>query len=434
MSEPQKNNRAGQLAKSLAHIAYGAATAGLQGAIAATVKETLPLLIKITLWVVILCTLVPMVIFVSIPNIFFGFDSSLEDTLESMTAKTMVLGTTYMNLDEFELSWMDSVVTRLAEQYRERGTEIDRIEIEHHLTIEDFYWLMAIQSASHQQDVWQMSSSGLEAFSVSRISYVPSLSSILSGEIFLTVLTVTFDAIDPEDLMADLAFSDQGVQWATALYEILIQSDAATLYSGYFATDAPNYGGEDFDGDYTPGGTAGTAIDISGFTNPSTKNSHDLVAYAIQAWENGWGYVWGTYGNVLSQSLLDYKVDQYPDGVGTYKAFIQANYLNQRTTDCVGLIKGYGWLDTEYLTIGYSTNGMPDYGANQLHQSASVSGTIATIPDTPGVAVWKSGHIGVYIGDGKVIEAMGTTSGVVMTELEGRGWTHWCEIPSIDYP
>ena len=98
-----------------------------------------------------------------------------------------------------------------------------------------------------------------------------------------------------------------------------------------------------------------------------------------------------------------------------------------------GLIKGYGWLNPETLTIDYATNGMPDLGANQMYYSASVSGPIDTMPDTPGLAVWHDGHIGVYIGNGEVIEAMGTKYGVVKTKLEGRGWTHWLEIEYINY-
>ena len=163
-----------------------------------------------------------------------------------------------------------------------------------------------------------------------------------------------------------------------------------------------------YSGEYERGTTYSVALDISGFTDPATKNAADLVAYAIHAWESGWGYVWGTYGNVLTDSLFNYKLEQYPDGVGNHEEFIEANWLGGRTTDCVGLIKGYGWLDPDTLTIGYATNGMPDYGANQMYRSASVSGTIDTIPEIPGLAVWCDGHIGVYIGNGEVIEAMGT--------------------------
>lgn len=192
-------------------------------------------------------------------------------------------------------------------------------------------------------------------------------------------------------------------------------------------------GGEGYDGDFLRGSGHSTAIDTSGFADPGTKNAHDLAAYAVQAWENGWGYVWGTYGNVLTESLLDYKVEQYPDGVGQYEDFIRTHWLDGRTTDCVGLIKGYGWLDADTLAIRYGTNGMPDIGANTMYRSATVKGSMDTMPDTPGLAVWMDGHIGVYIGNGEVIEASSTKRGVVKTQLEGRGWTAWLKVPYISY-
>ena len=77
---------------------------------------------------------------------------------------------------------------------------------------------------------------------------------------------------------------------------------------------------------------------------------------------------------------------------------------------------------------------MPDIGADAMYQAASVKGGMDTMPDTPGLAVWKSGHIGVYIGNGEVIEAMGTNYGVVKTDLDERNWTAWLEIPYIQYP
>ena len=199
-----------------------------------------------------------------------------------------------------------------------------------------------------------------------------------------------------------------------------------TMIAG--ATDGSNYSGEFLRGD-----GSSTELDISTFADPATKNAADLVTYAIHAWESGWGYVWGTYGCVLTDSLFAYKLEQYPDGVGNYEDFIRANWLGGRTTDCVGLIKGYGWLNPETRSIDYATNGMPDIGANQMYYSASMSGTIDTMPGTPGLAVWHDGHIGVYIGDGYVIEAMGTKYGVVKTQLAGRGWTHWLEIEYINY-
>lgn len=205
----------------------------------------------------------------------------------------------------------------------------------------------------------------------------------------------------------------------------------------YFEEFRPSYEG---DTSYEGGGSGiehgsghGNSIDTSHFVSPGTKNNLDLAAYAVQAWENNWGYVWGTYGNVLTESLFAYKLKQYPDGVGNYQDFIRANWLGRRTADCIGLIKGYGWLDPDTGTIHYGTNGMPDYGANQMYQSAVVKGEMSSMPEIKGLAVWKPGHIGVYIGNGYVVEAMGTKHGVVRTKVTGRGWRGWCKVPSIDY-
>lgn len=192
-------------------------------------------------------------------------------------------------------------------------------------------------------------------------------------------------------------------------------------------------GGGTYDGSYTRGDGSSIEIDVSAFVDPTTKNATDLVTYAINAYESGWGYVWGTFGSVLTEGLFQSKLEQYPDGVGNYEEFIRNNWVGKRTTDCCGLIKGYGWLDPETMSINYGTNGMPDLGANQMYYNASESGTIDTIPEIPGLAVWHDGHIGVYIGNGYVIEAMGTKYGVVKTQLEGRGWTHWLKVEYINY-
>lgn len=194
------------------------------------------------------------------------------------------------------------------------------------------------------------------------------------------------------------------------------------------------YGGAgSYTGEIEYGGNGGTALDGLTLLHPETKNNLDLVTYAENAFNCGWGYVWGTYGDVLTDSLFEYKLEQYPDGVGDYEDFIRENWLGGRTTDCVGLIKGYGWYNPDTKTIEYGTNDMPDVGADGMYNAATVKGSMETMPDIPGLAVWKSGHIGVYIGNGEVIEAMGTKYGVVRTKLEGRGWKAWLEVPYISY-
>lgn len=190
---------------------------------------------------------------------------------------------------------------------------------------------------------------------------------------------------------------------------------------------------ERFNGSISSAFMKSTVISTAGYTDPSTKNNLDLVQWAIQAEKNHWGYVWGTFGSVFTTSLYEYKLQQYPEEIGAYSDFILANWLGGRTADCVGLIKGYGWLNEETLEINYGTNGMPDIGADSMYYNASEKGSIGTIPEIPGLAVWHAGHIGIYIGGGEVIEAKGTKYGVIRSNLADGNWTHWLKIPYITY-
>lgn len=119
------------------------------------------------------------------------------------------------------------------------------------------------------------------------------------------------------------------------------------------------------------------------------------------------------------------------------------------SADCVGLIKGYAWTnggegviesigkDEKLFTNKYGSNGMPDESANGMFEYAQRKGyewgTIDTIPEIPGLAVRYNGHVGVYIGNGEVVEERGFAYGCVKTKLKDRGWLHWYKIPSIKY-
>jgi hypothetical protein len=85
----------------------------------------------------------------------------------------------------------------------------------------------------------------------------------------------------------------------------------------------------------------------------------------------------------------------------------------------------------------YGSGGCPDKSANGMFAYAKAKklkyGTIATIPETPGLAVRKDGHVGYYIGDGKVVEAQSFAKGIIITNLKDRPWTDWYEFPGIKY-
>lgn len=157
-----------------------------------------------------------------------------------------------------------------------------------------------------------------------------------------------------------------------------------------------------------------------------------LVEHAKMAESQKWGYVWGTFGRVLTPALFDQKLKQYPGGVGNHKDFIKKNWLNRRTSDCVGLIKSYLWWDGGNIKYDLKQ----DTSANGMYELSKKKGPISSLPNTPGVCVWHRGHIGVYIGNGRVIEARGTKAGVINSPLTGAGaarWTHWLECPFIVY-
>ena len=161
------------------------------------------------------------------------------------------------------------------------------------------------------------------------------------------------------------------------------------------------------------------------------KDNLGLVKYAEKALKENWGYVWGTFGQVLNETLLQQKIKQYPQGVGNYRTFIRENYMGRRTADCVGLIKSYMWYDERSKQIRYTPS--TDVNADGMYARAKVKGPLSTMPERVGLCVWRKGHIGVYIGNGWVIEAQGTKYGVRKNRLRDRTFTHWLECPYIEY-
>lgn len=439
----ENERRGGEMAKAAAHILTALAATGPKGAAVAAAEEAAPFLAKLAAGVLAFLLLIPMLVFAAVPNMFFGYEGSSNQDIAQMTQQAMAVGGAYISLEDIEQLQVDAIVSKIVEDYEDDDIDIDEVRLRSSFDREDLNWFIAINSVACRQDLDAISVDEIRSFCTARLSYEHSLSSILGGEEPKTVLKVTLKHLDPDQLMDDLDFDEEAKTWAGAIYEVLSGSNALEEYAAYYEQYRPSHSG-DPSGPSGSGGEHGPSygndIDISWFVSPGTKNNKDLAAYAIQAWENNWGYVWGTYGSVLTESLLSYKIQQYPDGVGQYAGFIRSHWLNRRCTDCVGLIKGYGWLDASTGAIRYGTNGMPDYGANTMYRAAvnaGVSGRdygpISTMPDIVGLAVHMDGHIGVYIGGGYVIEAANTSTGVIKTQLAGRGWAEWCKIPYINY-
>lgn len=159
------------------------------------------------------------------------------------------------------------------------------------------------------------------------------------------------------------------------------------------------------------------------------KTNIGLVEHA-KAWL-GNPYWYGTCCYKCTESLLKTKTAQYPAHYTTsrmprYRKDIQEG---KSCADCVGLIKGYHWLKNGVIV----NDRLTDVNVTGLFNRASIKGTIKTLPEVPGLVLYKSNHVGVYEGNGAVIEAKGFASGIIRSQIENTPWTYWLADPFISY-
>lgn len=128
-------------------------------------------------------------------------------------------------------------------------------------------------------------------------------------------------------------------------------------------------------------------------------------------------------------------------------AMINAATADTFGFDCVCLIKGilWGWCGNAGASYGgaaYATNSVPDIGADTMITKCSgVTTDFSNI--TVGEAVWCSGHIGIYIGDGLAVECTPKWENKVQitavanigkkTGYNARTWTKHGKLPYVNY-
>lgn len=145
-----------------------------------------------------------------------------------------------------------------------------------------------------------------------------------------------------------------------------------------------------------------------------------------------WAYWYGTYGNLCTQKKYESKKKQYPDHYGSSrtKGYMKDIEEGRRCADCVGMIKSFFWTGGKYDTDPkYGTNHCPDKSANGMIAICKKTGPIKDIPDIPGLVVWKSGHIGVYVGGGYTVEMKGFDYDCKRNKVKDGPWTKWGMLP-----
>ena len=116
-------------------------------------------------------------------------------------------------------------------------------------------------------------------------------------------------------------------------------------------------------------------------------------------------------------------------------------------SDCCGIIKGCLWgfsadVSKRYGGAEYKSNGVPDVGADDMIKACKDATTDFSRIE-PGMLVWMSGHVGIYIGSGQVVESTPSfNDGCQYTNLGNLGyktgnWRTWKKcghLPWVEYP
>ena len=164
----------------------------------------------------------------------------------------------------------------------------------------------------------------------------------------------------------------------------------------------------------------------------------------------GQPYWYGTCVFKCTQKRLNAKKKQYPAHYAASRMNRYREDIARREVcaDCAGLIKGYCWTDGGVGVIAsigtdktfvneYGSHGCPDKSADGLfayaREKGCAWGPIDTLPEIPGLALCREGHVGVYAGSGWAVEERGFAYGCVKTKVAERGWTAWYQLPFIDY-
>ena len=180
-------------------------------------------------------------------------------------------------------------------------------------------------------------------------------------------------------------------------------------------------------------------------------SSDALIEKFRYALDNQWGYIWGAAGILWPKARQQQKVNYMVSKYGTnwknnseakndtyyYSTLRGDKWIGHYVADCSGL---FVWAFKQY-------GGAIAHGSNSIfNRYCSSKGKLKNGRPAdgsellPGTAVFvyhadedNRSHIGLYVGDGKVIEAAGTGEGVCVSDVTHKKWAEWGRLKDVDY-
>ena len=166
----------------------------------------------------------------------------------------------------------------------------------------------------------------------------------------------------------------------------------------------------------------------------STQALIEKFRYAL---DNNWGYIWGAAGvmwTAARQAQLEKTTDSNRESGRKYGS----KWIGHMVADCSGLFV-WAFKQLKGPDIYHGSNSIWDRYCSdkgELKKGKRTDGRDLK----PGTAVFtynatkkNRGHIGLYIGDGWVIEASGTINGVIKSKITISKWVEWGELKAVDY-
>ena len=162
----------------------------------------------------------------------------------------------------------------------------------------------------------------------------------------------------------------------------------------------------------------------------------DLIALFNEAFLTNSGYIYGSAGEKWTQAKQDAINKTTSDKYAMARKYGK-KWIGHIVYDCSGLfhwafakLGGYMYHGSNTMFLKYTTSNGKLKSGKRTDGNALQPGTA--------VFVWKESekkytHVGLFIGNGNVIEAASTQTGVIKSKVSNSKWTHWGELKGVDY-